>query len=48
MAFVPLARADWVIFVVLALALGALAAWACYQPALRATKVPAMTALRHE
>jgi len=46
--FVPLARADWMTFVGLALALGVLAAWACYVPARRATRVPAMTALRHE
>lgn len=46
--FVPLARADWMTFVGLALALGVLAAWACYLPARRATRVPAMTALRHE
>ena len=47
-AFVPLARVDWIVFAVLALALGALATWACYVPARRATRVPAMAALRHE
>jgi predicted permease len=46
--FVPLARVDWIVFAVLALALGALATWACYVPARRATRVPAMAALRHE
>jgi ABC-type lipoprotein release transport system permease subunit len=45
---VPLARADWFIFLGATLALGALAICACYVSARRATRVPAMTALRHE
>ncbi|TAK16531.1 MAG: ABC transporter permease [Acidobacteria bacterium] len=47
--FLPLVNAaDWRTFTVVALGLGALAIWACYLPARRATKVPAATALRHE
>src|SRR5262249_19088879 len=48
-SFLPLVDArDWVTFAVIALALGVLALCACYLPAHRATRVPPMTALRHE
>jgi ABC-type lipoprotein release transport system permease subunit len=47
--FLPLVNAaDWRTFTIVAVGLGALAVWACYLPARRATKVPAATALRHE
>ena len=47
--FLPLVNAgDWRAFATIALGLATLALLACFLPARRATKVPVMTALRHE
>jgi len=47
--FLPLVDAsDWITFGIVSAQLAALALAACYLPARRATRVPVMTALRHE
>jgi predicted lysophospholipase L1 biosynthesis ABC-type transport system permease subunit len=47
--FLPLVdAADWITFAGVAAGLAGLTLWACYLPARRATRVPVMTALRHE
>jgi predicted permease len=47
--FLPLVNsADWILFTIVSVELGVLALTACYLPARRATRVPVMSALRHE
>jgi putative ABC transport system permease protein len=47
--FLPLVdSADWILFASVSAELAALALAACYIPARRATRVPVMSALRHE
>ena len=47
--FLPLVNsADWILFSTVSIELAVLALTACYLPARRATRVPVMSALRHE